>query len=108
MNMTVFTTFYLPQEIGRVVVYQQNGTEKTELGIETCSGERRDQMIDFWSSRELEGITTMPDFYLQCVKDEAILASEERFETNFAGVQVMLESCPEYRAQELCASKVEA
>lgn len=64
MNMTVFTTFYLPPEIGRVVVYQQTGNDKIELGIETCGGERRDEMIEFWSSRELDGITAMPDFYL--------------------------------------------
>jgi len=62
--MTVFTTFYLPPEIGRVVVYQQTGNDKIELGIETCGGERRDEMIEFWSSRELDGITAMPDFYL--------------------------------------------
>lgn len=52
MNVTVFSTFFLPPRIGRVTVYQENGKKSTELGVETCSGERRDEMIDYWSSRE--------------------------------------------------------
>lgn len=88
LNLTIFSTFYLPPEIGRMAAYQSVGGVLRQLEFETCKNDRRKKILDYWSARGQDKIANMPAFYLQCLdtkdQDSAFIASEEFFKTDFA------------------------
>mmetsp|Transcript_31479 Transcript_31479/g.39129 ORF Transcript_31479/g.39129 Transcript_31479/m.39129 type:complete len:132 (-) Transcript_31479:1531-1926(-) len=108
MRLAVFSTFFVPPEIGRLVISQQEGGSEQKLKLMTCKKDRREALIDFWSVRGLENISSMPNYYMQCPEEDAFLASEQYFKSNYAEILIKFEHCKEYQAPDLCSPDKDA
>ena len=71
-----------------------------ELPLEKCSDEDEAFYKDFWKTR---GFTELNGIYFFCIDtNQAIIGGDEIYISNYVGLRIDVQHCPEYRPKEEC------